>query len=919
MNATFPDESHSREHAEQPSWPEDVVIPESFLCGLTKRLMKHPVIDREGNSYEKETIIRYLKQSREPGIWPATVLSPVTNNPLEESDLVDNRALQMAIESGLNNALALQVVIGHGARKTRNRRFKNLNSLRSSVKAAMPVMRKKFGGSSLRASDMGDESPFTCGDEHSENDHDNGGGKTSTTENNMSRVRSLENVRSKLKSKPSEHNVTAGGYHSDTASRSQKNILNSSIRTLSSGEEDNASPRRSRSDFIAPRGRRGGGGPAKNGNAGFESTGDECLDADIAKFLQVGTIGVGASFVGKSHFAPQSQQPKAVQQKALESSRRKASTEEREKNELSVKNTVKKKMSVDKAAAKFEERLRKKLSNDAAARSKVERKYKKTDSVVKLLEETDPAKIEKDKRVEQYEKKISQEAVNTAKYLPKRKDGGSVDQDEQMLAQEAINTANYAPKSTRELPDQTSSKNFEDLLQRKVKEYGNAQSQKQSHKSTAQKDVQKESRKGSRNRNHLPKDEAAPEGELDYTQKQKVRSRNRRERRNMLEKKISSRQSLTSSSMVSTKSVLDLNEDSNTGGKSDSATSTGTDYAQKQEDRSRKRRERRTMLDNKIRQSLTNSAVSKVKEGDLHDGHTVPSRPVQRVNTTESEDTNNEVTANLRASQRASLARMQTYTQSRRVSDLTQCSILEETSEQGISDSNHSMPPSDISIEIGIDKSHRSGDSASSVPRANTTSLAEQLTGGSSEDFRRRSSTGGIAENSAGTVHKKTPPADADQFDIDDVPDRKMPPTDLNDSIVSWSALDGEIERAQFMSMTLANTDAMNIQSEMEAFMAAGIELEPEADGGGNAEPPVAPQRRARQKRRERKKRQVEKNGDTSTLGEKVDALLECLDGSGKTRFDVINALKEAKGDKDRAMSMLLLFDQSFTESPMNN
>ena len=38
------------------AWPRKVPIPKQYLCPLTKLLMEHPVIDREGNSYEKDAM-----------------------------------------------------------------------------------------------------------------------------------------------------------------------------------------------------------------------------------------------------------------------------------------------------------------------------------------------------------------------------------------------------------------------------------------------------------------------------------------------------------------------------------------------------------------------------------------------------------------------------------------------------------------------------------------------------------------------------------------------------------------------------------------------------------------------------------------------------------------------------------------------
>ena len=38
------------------AWPRKVPIPKQYLCPLTKLLMENPVIDREGNSYEKDAM-----------------------------------------------------------------------------------------------------------------------------------------------------------------------------------------------------------------------------------------------------------------------------------------------------------------------------------------------------------------------------------------------------------------------------------------------------------------------------------------------------------------------------------------------------------------------------------------------------------------------------------------------------------------------------------------------------------------------------------------------------------------------------------------------------------------------------------------------------------------------------------------------
>mmetsp|Transcript_43029 Transcript_43029/g.78668 ORF Transcript_43029/g.78668 Transcript_43029/m.78668 type:complete len:357 (+) Transcript_43029:333-1403(+) len=61
----------------------------SFYCPLTMVLMKDPVQDREGNSYEKSAILKWLSEND---------TSPVTRNRLKMKHLIPNRALKEAIE-----------------------------------------------------------------------------------------------------------------------------------------------------------------------------------------------------------------------------------------------------------------------------------------------------------------------------------------------------------------------------------------------------------------------------------------------------------------------------------------------------------------------------------------------------------------------------------------------------------------------------------------------------------------------------------------------------------------------------------------------------------------------------------------------------------------------------------------------------
>jgi hypothetical protein len=54
------------------------------ICPITNEVMREPVIDYEGNTYEKSAILNWLKINN---------TSPITRNPLRIDQLVPNRAL----------------------------------------------------------------------------------------------------------------------------------------------------------------------------------------------------------------------------------------------------------------------------------------------------------------------------------------------------------------------------------------------------------------------------------------------------------------------------------------------------------------------------------------------------------------------------------------------------------------------------------------------------------------------------------------------------------------------------------------------------------------------------------------------------------------------------------------------------------
>jgi hypothetical protein len=67
-----------------------MAIPNSFLCPITQTVMVDPVIDKEGNSWERQSIIDWISLHHS---------SPLTRNRLEVQDLSLNRALKDLIEA----------------------------------------------------------------------------------------------------------------------------------------------------------------------------------------------------------------------------------------------------------------------------------------------------------------------------------------------------------------------------------------------------------------------------------------------------------------------------------------------------------------------------------------------------------------------------------------------------------------------------------------------------------------------------------------------------------------------------------------------------------------------------------------------------------------------------------------------------
>lgn len=73
--------------------------PLEFICPITQDIMKDPVIDNEGVSYERSAIEEWLNRGNST--------SPATNRPLRKEDLRANLALRSQIESFLDGNLII--------------------------------------------------------------------------------------------------------------------------------------------------------------------------------------------------------------------------------------------------------------------------------------------------------------------------------------------------------------------------------------------------------------------------------------------------------------------------------------------------------------------------------------------------------------------------------------------------------------------------------------------------------------------------------------------------------------------------------------------------------------------------------------------------------------------------------------------
>merc|ERR1711970_1009378 len=68
----------------------DIPVPDEFMCPIMQATMRDPVVAADGNSYEREAIEEHLGRSN---------ISPLTNTPLKNKEVIANNALKKLIRS----------------------------------------------------------------------------------------------------------------------------------------------------------------------------------------------------------------------------------------------------------------------------------------------------------------------------------------------------------------------------------------------------------------------------------------------------------------------------------------------------------------------------------------------------------------------------------------------------------------------------------------------------------------------------------------------------------------------------------------------------------------------------------------------------------------------------------------------------
>merc|ERR1711964_96843 len=91
-----------RYNPSQPTAPPMPTPPKDLVCCITKKLMRKPFTAADGETYEKEAILKHF-QNYDREAEGSQLLSPKTGNPLESTNLIENWNIKNNIDEWLGH------------------------------------------------------------------------------------------------------------------------------------------------------------------------------------------------------------------------------------------------------------------------------------------------------------------------------------------------------------------------------------------------------------------------------------------------------------------------------------------------------------------------------------------------------------------------------------------------------------------------------------------------------------------------------------------------------------------------------------------------------------------------------------------------------------------------------------------------
>lgn len=138
----------------------DADVPDSFLCPLTQEVMREPVVDPEGNTYERSAIEAWLEKNN---------TSPITRKTLRREELVPNRALRDVIAEHYKSkvrpehrtvVVSMECCVSQG-RRIRSDDYHSSPTFQSSIFSVFPTLHLPRRRWPIANSMIGSRSPAT--------------------------------------------------------------------------------------------------------------------------------------------------------------------------------------------------------------------------------------------------------------------------------------------------------------------------------------------------------------------------------------------------------------------------------------------------------------------------------------------------------------------------------------------------------------------------------------------------------------------------------------------------------------------------------------------------------------------------------------------------------------------------------------